>query len=101
LQLASTAVTHTLAAVPPLPDIKKLGRFARVSASPQACRPQTNTKAERCVRTLLSEWPHARPYRRSRQRVAALDAYLDFYNFHRRHSALNHLPPASRLPAPV
>jgi transposase InsO family protein len=62
-------------------------------------RPQTNGKAERVIRTLLTEWAYGRSYRRSHQRTAALDTYLHFYNFHRRHSALNYLPPASRLPA--
>ena len=62
-------------------------------------RPQTNGKAERVIRTLLTEWAYARPYRRSHQRTSALDTYLHFYNFHRRHSALNYQPPASRLPA--
>ena len=64
-------------------------------------RPQTNGKAERVIRTFLTEWAYARSYRRSRQRTSALDTYLHFYNFHRRHSALNHQPPASRLPAPL
>lgn len=62
-------------------------------------RPQTNGKAERFIRTLLTEWAYARAYARSRQRTDALDTYLYFYNFHRRHSALQHQPPASRLPA--
>jgi transposase InsO family protein len=62
-------------------------------------RPQTNGKAERFIRTLLTEWAYARAYARSRQRTDALDTYLHFYNFHRRHSALQHQPPASRLPA--
>lgn len=62
-------------------------------------RPQTNGKAERVIRTLLTEWAYARPYARSPQRTHALDTYLHFYNFHRRHSALQHQPPASRLPA--
>lgn len=62
-------------------------------------RPQTNGKAERLIRTLLTEWAYARPYAHSRHRATALDTYLRFYNFHRRHSALHHRPPASRLPA--
>jgi transposase InsO family protein len=62
-------------------------------------RPQTNGKAERFIRTLLTEWAYARAYARSRQRTDALDTYLHFYNFHRRHGALQHQPPASRLPA--
>jgi transposase InsO family protein len=65
----------------------------------QAYRPQTNGKAERVIRTLLTEWAYARAYGRSHWRTRALDAYLHYYNFTRRHSALNYLPPASRLPA--
>ncbi|MCA2990041.1 hypothetical protein [Gemmatimonas sp.] len=38
---------------------------------------------------------------RSARRTAALPTYLTYYNFHRRHSALNDAPPASRLPLAV
>jgi transposase InsO family protein len=65
----------------------------------RAYRPQTNGKAERVIRTLLTEWAYARAFGRSYWRTHALDDYLRFYNFQRRHSALNYLPPASRLPA--
>jgi transposase InsO family protein len=61
--------------------------------------PQTNGKAERLIRTLLTEWAYANAYGRSHWRTRALDPYLVYYNFSRRHSALNYLPPASRLPA--
>lgn len=61
-------------------------------------RPQTNGKAERFIRTLLTEWAYARAYGRSRWRTQALPAYLSFYNTERRHSALGGRPPASRLP---
>ncbi len=67
----------------------------------QAYRPQTNGKAERFIRTLLAEWAYATAYGRSARRTAALPAYLTYYNFHRRHSALNDAPPASRLPLAV
>lgn len=62
-------------------------------------RPQTNGKAERFIRTLLTEWAYARAYGHSTARTAALTPYLRFYNFHRAHTALSFLPPASRLPA--
>lgn len=65
----------------------------------RAYRPQTNGKAERMIRTLLTEWAYARAYGRSHWRTRALDDYLYFYNFQRPHSALNYQPPASRLPA--
>ena len=59
-------------------------------------RPQTNGKAERFIRTLLAGWAYGAIYRSSRERTAALDGWLDYYNHHRRHSALGHRPPASR-----
>ena len=64
-------------------------------------RPQTNGKAERFIRTLLTEWAYATSYGRSARRTAALPIYLTYYNFQRRHSALNDAPPASRLPIAV
>jgi transposase InsO family protein len=67
----------------------------------QAYRPQTNGKAERFIRTLLTEWAYATAYGRSARRTAALPPYLIYYNFHRRHSALHDAPPASRLPITV
>jgi transposase InsO family protein len=60
-------------------------------------RPQTNGKAERFIRTLLSGWAYAALYRTSTERTAALDGWLWHYNHHRRHSALGHKPPIARL----
>ena len=62
-------------------------------------RPQTNGKAERFVQTSLREWAYARPYVSSAQREAALQPFLHRYNWHRPHSALNHQPPVTRIPA--
>jgi|SRR5690242_10959990 transposase InsO family protein len=59
-------------------------------------RPQTNGKAERFIRTLLSGWAYGAIYRSSRERTATLDGWLWHYNHRRRHSALGHRPPASR-----
>ena len=59
-------------------------------------RPQTNGKAERFIRTLLSSWAYASIYGSSQQRTAALDGWLWHYNHRRRHSALGHQPPVSR-----
>lgn len=59
-------------------------------------RPQTNGKAERFIRTLLSGWAYSAIYRSSHERTTALDGWLWHYNHHRRHSALGHQPPASR-----
>jgi len=59
-------------------------------------RPQTNGKAERFIRTMLSGWAYAAIYRSSQERTRALDGWLWHYNHRRRHSALGHQPPVSR-----
>ena len=63
----------------------------------RAYRPQTNGKAERFIRTMLSGWAYGAIYRDSRERTAALDGWLWYYNHRRRHSALGHKPPIARL----
>lgn len=63
----------------------------------QPYRPQTNGKAERFIRTLITEWAYERAYGHSRWRTQALAHYLSFYNTERRHSALGGRSPASRL----
>jgi transposase InsO family protein len=60
-------------------------------------RPQTNGKAERFIRTLLSGWAYGAIYPHSSERTAALDGWLWHYNHQRRHSALGHKPPIARL----
>jgi transposase len=60
-------------------------------------RPQTNGKAERFIRTMLGGWAYGAIYRSSHDRTAALDGWLYHYNHHRRHSALGHKPPITRL----
>jgi transposase InsO family protein/transposase len=60
-------------------------------------RPQTNGKAERFIRTMLSGWAYGAIYRTSSERTAALDGWLWHYNHQRRHSALGHKPPIARL----
>jgi transposase InsO family protein len=60
-------------------------------------RPQTNGKAERFIRTLLSGWAYGAIYRTSSERTAALDGWLWHYNHQRKHSALGHKPPTARL----
>jgi transposase InsO family protein len=59
--------------------------------------PRTNGKAERFIQTLLREWAYARPYRTSNQRARRLEPWLRYYNRMRPHSALNGLPPQSRI----
>lgn len=58
-------------------------------------RPQTNGKAERFIGTLVREWAYARPYRSNAERLAALPAFVDFYNQRRPHTALGGLSPAA------
>ncbi len=60
-------------------------------------RPQTNGKAERFIRILLTEWAYARPYHHSRWRTAALSRYLSFYNTVRPHGGINGQTPVARL----
>jgi len=60
-------------------------------------RPQTNGKAERFIRTLLGGWAYGALYRNSQERTAALDGWLWHYNYRRRHSALGHHPPITRV----
>jgi transposase len=60
-------------------------------------RPQTNGKAERFIRTMLSGWTYGAIYRNSTQRTAALTGWLKLYNWQRPHGALNHKPPGTRL----
>jgi transposase InsO family protein len=60
-------------------------------------RPQTNGKAERFNRTLAEEWAYIRPFDSSADRAAALPGWLHTYNHHRSHTALQGLPPISRM----
>lgn len=60
--------------------------------------PKTNGKAERFVQTSLREWAYARPYESSAERKAALQPFIDGYNWCRPHSALGHQPPITRIP---
>lgn len=59
--------------------------------------PRTNGKAERFIQTSLRSWAYAKPYASSSQRLEALPHWLHYYNHHRPHAALGHLPPASRV----
>ena len=53
----------------------------------RAYRPQTNGKAERLIRTMLSGWAYGAIYRNSNERTAALDGWLWHYNCQRRRSS--------------
>ena len=60
-------------------------------------RPQTNGKAERFIRTMLGGWAYGPIYGTNTERVRALDGWLWHYNHRRRHAALGHQPPITRL----
>ncbi len=60
-------------------------------------RPQTNGKAERFIRTALPGWAFARLYTTNAERLAALPAWVDFYNQERPHRALRGRSPLSVL----
>jgi transposase InsO family protein len=63
----------------------------------QPYRPRTNGKAERFIQTLLREWAYGRVFQTSAHRTAALNPWLNHYNYTRPHGALSHKPPGSRL----
>ena len=60
-------------------------------------RPQTNGKAEAFIKILLREWAYVRKYLTNGERVAALSAFMNYYNQHRLHGGINGATPASRL----
>jgi transposase InsO family protein len=62
-------------------------------------RPQTNGKAERFIQTMLGEWAYGPIWGSSAERTAALEPWLNHYNFSRPHGALSHRPPGRRLEA--
>jgi transposase InsO family protein len=74
-----------------------LGDRRHVRTRPR--RPQTNGKAERFNRTMLTEWGYARPYTSNDERLQALTDWLEDYNWHRPHSGIGNHPPATRLPS--
>lgn len=59
--------------------------------------PWQNGKVERFNRTLQAEWAYRQVFTTNQQRTNALPAWLNRYNYTRRHSSLGGNPPASRL----
>jgi transposase InsO family protein len=59
--------------------------------------PWQNGKVERLNRTLQTEWAYRQIFTSNAERTAALRPWIELYNTRRRHSALNGLPPISRL----
>src|SRR5262245_28316291 len=60
-------------------------------------RSQTNGKIEGLHRTLADGWAYKKLYNSESARRAALAGWLHQYNHHRPHSALDGLPPITRL----
>ena len=63
----------------------------------QAYRPRTNGKAERFIKTLTDRWAYDAVYGSSKERAAALPAWLEDYNRRRPHRSLGRMPPVQRL----
>jgi transposase InsO family protein len=59
--------------------------------------PWQNGKVERFNRTLQTEWAYRQVFTTNQERTEALAPWLESYNTRRRHSALDGLPPISRL----
>jgi transposase InsO family protein len=59
--------------------------------------PRTNGKAEAMVKILLNGWAYAAPYRSDKERSAALQPFVDFYNRKRPHGGLNGARPIDRV----
>ncbi|MFI7042885.1 IS481 family transposase [Microbispora rosea] len=59
--------------------------------------PWQNGKVERFNRTLQTEWAYRQVFTSNAQRAQALQPWLEYYNTRRRHTALDGLPPISRL----
>lgn len=60
-------------------------------------RPQTNGKAEAFNKTLQNEWAYKRIYLSNSERIAALEPFMQDYNYARPHTSIGNQPPASRL----
>ena len=59
--------------------------------------PWQNGKVERMNRTIAQEWQYARAWESEGARAAALEPFLERYNWDRPHSACGGLPPMSRI----
>ncbi|WP_434089407.1 IS481 family transposase [Microcella pacifica] len=59
--------------------------------------PWQNGKVERFNRTLQTEWAYRQVFSSNLERQQALAPWLNYYNTQRRHSALDGLPPISRV----
>ncbi|HEX2754274.1 MAG TPA: integrase core domain-containing protein, partial [Candidatus Limnocylindrales bacterium] len=60
-------------------------------------RPQTNGKAERWIRTVLSECLYVEVFHSPGERRLALERFIDYYNGQRPHLGIGGLTPRQRL----
>jgi transposase InsO family protein len=77
------------------PAVVRLRGVRHVRIRPNT--PRTHGKAERFIRTLLSESAYAWPYGSSAAGTAALPRWLHSYNWHRSRTSLDGRPPITRL----
>lgn len=59
--------------------------------------PWQNGKAERFNRTLQEGWAYRQPFTSNQHRQDALAPWLEYYNYHRGHTACQGQPPISRV----
>lgn len=71
---------------------EKKVRYMRTSVA----QPETNGKIERFWKTLIVELLETQFFQSLEEAQAALDRFVEEYNFHRLHSAINYSTPASR-----
>ncbi|MBW8487733.1 integrase core domain-containing protein [Actinomadura sp. PM05-2] len=88
-----------------LPQVHRLAGGAGPAGRHRQTHPplpaQTNSKIERCNRTLAGKWAYIRPYTTKDERTAALADFLHPYNHHRGHTALDGRPPITRINNPA
>ncbi|NNE22213.1 MAG: IS481 family transposase [Rhizobiales bacterium] len=59
--------------------------------------PRTNGKAERFIKTAITEWAYAMAYQTSKQRADYLPKWTHMYNWHRPHGGIKYQTPISVL----
>lgn len=59
--------------------------------------PRTNGKAERFIKTAITEWAYAMAYQTSQQRAEYLPTWTHMYNWHRPHGGIKDQTPISVL----
>ena len=59
--------------------------------------PWQNGKAERFNRTLQENWAYRHPFTSNQDRLDALAPWIEYYNYHRAHTACQGQPPISRV----